>query len=86
MNLQAQSEVQIFRLAEVTSLSGLAKSSWYDRVKRGLLPQPISLGGRAVGWVANEVKTVLKAMIRGDNEAQIKALVIKLTKQRKALL
>ena len=86
MDTQEQSEVQIFRLPEVTSLSGMAKSSWYDRVRKGLLPQPVSLGGRAVGWVASEVNAVLKAMIRGDNEEKIKALVIELTKQRKELV
>jgi len=77
---------QIIRMANMQAVFGLAKSSVHDRIKRGLLPQSISLGGKAVGYVLSEVNAVLKAMIRGDSEAEIKALVIELTKQRKALV
>jgi len=82
---QLESPNKIIRIAGVQSIFGLGKSSIHDRINRGLLPKPINLGGRAVGYVFNECDTVLKAMIRGDSEANIKALVIELTEQRKAI-
>jgi len=86
MNDQYQAEIKIIRIGEAANLFGMAKSSFYDRVKQGLLPSSISLGGRSTGWVDNEVKTVLRAMIRGDNSEAIKMLVIKLTDQRQYLI
>lgn len=82
---EKEKSLQIIRIDEASKLCGLAKSSFYDRVKQGLLPKQIPLGGRNVGWLLSEVTTVLKAMIRGDSEADIKALVIELTEQRKAM-
>lgn len=86
MNKQEDNPLQIIRLDEASKLCGLAKSSYYDRLKKGLLPKQISLGGRNVGWLLSEVNAVLRAMIRGDSEAEIKTLVIELTNQRKALV
>ena len=82
---QAES-LRIIRLTEARNLCGLGKSSFYDRIKNGLLPPSISLGGRAVGWVECELNTVLKAMVSGKNEIEIKALVIELTEQRQLLV
>jgi len=86
MNEEYQESIKIIRSKEAMDLLGLAKSSFYDRVKQGLLPSSISLGGRSTGWVDNEVRTVLRAMIRGDNPEAIKALVINLIEQRQYLL
>lgn len=86
MNIQEQHQALIIRRPEACNISGIPKSSWYDGVKKGLLPQSVSLGGRSVGWVASEVNAVLKARIRGDSEEEIKALVTELTNQRKDLV
>lgn len=45
----------ILRLPTVKARTGLSRSTIYLRVAQGSFPPPISLGGRAVGWVEAEV-------------------------------
>ena len=86
MHNTEQNPLQIIRIEEASTLFGLARSSFYERMKQGLIPKQISLGGRSVGWLLCEVTTVLKVWIRGDTEEEIKLLVIDLTKTRQKLL
>ncbi len=74
---------RILRKPEVIALTNLSKSSLYNRVKAGLMPPSISLGERAVGFIASEVHTVLDAMCQEQTPEQIKALVQELIQQRK---
>ncbi len=46
---------KIIRLSEVKLRTGLSRSTIYLRMSKGLFPQSISLGGRAVGWVERDV-------------------------------
>lgn len=86
MNEQQHTPLNIIRLFEVAKRFGLAKSSTHDRIFRGLIPPPISLGGRAKGYVESEINTVLKAMISGKTETEIKMLVLELVQQRQNLV
>lgn len=45
----------ILRLPAVKAATGLSRSTIYDRIQQGTFPAPISLGGKAVGWLASEV-------------------------------
>ena len=45
----------ILRLPEVINQTGLSRSSIYLRITNKQFPKPISLGGRAVGWVEQDV-------------------------------
>lgn len=45
----------IIRLPEVKGITGLSKSTIYAAAKRGEFPSPISLGARAVGWLASDI-------------------------------
>jgi prophage regulatory protein len=47
--------VRFIRLPEVLRITGLRKTTVYARIKEGSFPAPVPLGGRAVGWVAEEV-------------------------------
>jgi len=47
--------MKILRLKEVTNLTGLSRSTLYDRITQGAFPESISLGGNTVGWVEHEV-------------------------------
>ena len=85
MNDNKNNSLQIIRIDEASKLCGLAKSSYYEKIKQGLLPKQIPLGGRSVGWLLSEINTGLKAMIRGDSETEIKELVNELNNQRKTL-
>jgi prophage regulatory protein len=44
----------------------------------------VSLGGRAVGWPANEVAALNAARIAGKADAEIRVLVAQLEAARKA--
>ena len=46
---------RIIRLPEVKARTGQSRSTIYQRVKEGLFPAPINLGGRNVGWLETEV-------------------------------
>lgn len=45
----------ILRLPAVKARTGLSRSTIYLRISEDRFPKPISLGGRAVGWVEVEV-------------------------------
>lgn len=74
---------RIIRRPETLDITGLSKSSLYNRINDGLFPPPISLGARAVGFVKVEVDAVIHAMIEEQPPAEIKALVSNLIQQRK---
>ncbi|WP_082151457.1 AlpA family transcriptional regulator [Caenimonas sp. SL110] len=46
---------QIIRRPTVERKSGLSKSQIYALMADGKFPRPVSLGNRAVGWVASSV-------------------------------
>ena len=48
--------MRIIRLSEVIRMTGLGRSSIYTKISEGVFPKPVSLGGRAVGWVFDEVE------------------------------
>jgi len=77
---------QLIRKPEVLTLTGLSKSTLYNRINSGLFIPPISLGARAVAFVSSEVDTVIQAMIAEKPPAEIKILVSNLIQQRKQSL
>ena len=50
-----QGQVRFLRLPEVLARTGLSRSTIYVRLDQGRFPRPVSLGGRAVGWIEAEV-------------------------------
>lgn len=75
----------ILRLPAVKSATGLSRSTLYLRISHGVFPKPVSLGGRAVGWPAQEVATLNAARIAGKPDAEIRALVDQLEVARKPM-
>jgi len=45
----------ILRLPAVKARTGLSRSTIYLRISEGSFLKPVSLGGRAVGWIEAEV-------------------------------
>jgi prophage regulatory protein len=45
----------ILRLPAVKARTGLSRSTIYGHVATGFFPAPVSLGKRAVGWLATEI-------------------------------
>ena len=45
----------ILRLPQVIQKTGRGRASIYADIGKGEFPEPISLGGRSVGWLESEV-------------------------------
>jgi prophage regulatory protein len=56
----------ILRLPAVKARTGLSRSTIYLRMSERRFPTPISLGGRAVGWVEAEVNDWLTQHIEAS--------------------
>jgi len=76
----------ILRLPAVKASTGLSRSTLYLRIEQGLLTKPVSLGGRTVGWPANEVEALNAARIAGKSDAEVRELVTNLEVARKAVM
>jgi len=60
----------ILRLPSVKARTGLSRSSIYLRISEGTFPRPISLGGgRAVGWVEDEISAWIDERIEDSRKA-----------------
>lgn len=56
-------QVRFLRLPEVLARTGLSRSTIYVRLDQGRFPRPVSLGGRAVGWIESEVDEWIRERI-----------------------
>ncbi len=75
--------LRIERKKEVSQRTGLPPTTLADRISNGLFPKPIPLGGRTVGWPSYEVDQVIKAMIAGKSEIDVRKLVSTLEAERR---
>ena len=55
--------ISMLRRPEVEARTGLSRSTIYLKVAQGSFPRPVSLGPRAVGWVASEVEAWLEQQV-----------------------
>jgi len=51
---------RVLRLPAVECAVGFKKSKLYDLIKEGQFPQPVRLGAKSVGWLADEVQAWIK--------------------------
>lgn len=58
----------ILRLPAVKTSTGLSRSTIYMRVSQGTFPKPVSLGGRAVGWLEAEIQEWLERRIEASRK------------------
>ena len=66
---------QIIRFKDVLAITGLGKSTAYNKIHDGLLPPPISLGARSVGFILSEIEKTISAMIEGKTNTEIQQLI-----------
>ncbi len=59
----------ILRLPAVKTRTGLSRSTIYLRISEDSFPRPISLGGRAVGWIESEIDEWLEQQIEASRKA-----------------
>lgn len=74
----------LLRLPIVSAESGLSKTTIYARIAAGTFPPPVKLGPRAVAWPAHEVAACNDAIIRGDDQDAVRALIKNLVSQRRS--
>lgn len=63
------SRLSILRRREVETRTGLSRSTIYSRVAEHSFPSPINLGGRAVGWVEDEIEAWLQQQLAASRKA-----------------
>jgi len=59
---------KIARLPRVKDKTGLSRSTIYLRISKNEFPAPISLGGRAVGWIEEEIDNWLAEKITASRK------------------
>jgi prophage regulatory protein len=64
---------RILRLPEVMTRTGLSRSTIYLRISQGAFPTPVSLGGRAVGWIEEEIQEWLQLQIDSSRKTASEA-------------
>lgn len=74
---------EIWRLPRVLATLGKSRSSFYTDLSQGLWTRPVSLGPRARGWPAAEVIQLVKAIIAGLSNKEIRELVLELERSRR---
>lgn len=72
----------LLRRPSVERSTGMARTTIYRRIKQGVFPRPVDLGGGIVGWPASEIDAVNHARVAGKSDDEIKALVAQLHKAR----
>ena len=60
----------ILRLPAVKTRTGLSRSSIYLRMVNGEFPASVSLGGRAVGWLEEDINNWLEEKIDASRKAK----------------
>jgi prophage regulatory protein len=57
---------KILRLPAVKEFTGLSRSTIYLRMANNEFPRPISLGGRSVGWLEEDINEWLEQKIKAS--------------------
>lgn len=75
--------MQFYKVQDVCNkFGGQARSTVYADRADGLLPEPVKLGARSVGFPSHEIDQVMEARAAGASRDQLKALVKGLMAQR----
>lgn len=74
--------MHIIRSNELPSIIGVGKTTFYQRVKDGLFPPTLDLGGNSRGYLSTEVQLMLLAYGHGLTGEDLKAYVLKLIRDR----
>jgi prophage regulatory protein len=73
---------QLIRINDVLNLTGLSKTTLYDRINNQLITPPVRISTRLSGWPFHEICKINNSLIAGATSIEIKQLVIELVKQR----
>lgn len=77
---------RLIRVEPARDKTGDARSTFYAKVKDGLMPPPIRLGGersRSVAWVEREIDAVIAARVAGKSDDEVRDLIRDLVAARR---
>lgn len=77
--------LRIERKQDVLDKMRFSRSTLYLRIQQGLFVPPVSLGRRAVGWLEHETDLILRGLVSGKSELEIKELVQAVVDSRASL-
>lgn len=80
--MQPEQVHAVARINEACKVTGETRSTYYSKAAAGQLPRPIKIGPRAAAVPVRELAAINAARIRGESDAQIKALVARLHAER----
>ena len=60
---------KVLRLSAVKESTGLSRSTIYLRIANNEFPKPISLGGRSVGWLEEDIHQWLEKKIEASRKS-----------------
>lgn len=60
--------ITILRLPAVKERTALSRSTIYLRIANNEFPAPISLGGRAVGWLEEDINNWLEQKVEASRK------------------
>lgn len=84
--MKTSNNICINRKPVVLHRIGISKSTFHERLNKGLIPPSISLGDRAVGWLEHEITLLISAMAAGHSEAELQNLVKGMLEKRQQQL
>jgi len=59
----------ILRLPVIKARTGLSRSTIYLRIAQKTFPEPVCLGGRAVGWIEDEIEAWVQSQFDASRSA-----------------
>jgi prophage regulatory protein len=66
---------KILRLPAVKELTGLSRSTVYQKISLGEFPKAISLGARSVGWLESDVEAWIVKRVTASRSFRPEQLV-----------
>lgn len=61
---------QVLRLPQVKAVTGLSRSTIYQRIAEGKFPQPIVLGPRGRGWLNSDIQSWIQERVEATRQSQ----------------
>lgn len=77
--------MKLLRLIPTLGKTGDSRSTHYQKIKNGLMTEPVKLSVHSVAWPEFEIDHILAARIAGKSDDEIRAIVAKLMTDRKTL-
>lgn len=71
MKTQSKVNLKIMRRPTVETITGLSRSSIYEKMDNGTFPKPIRLSERSVGWLEHEIQEWLKNRVSVTREGGV---------------